>query len=172
MIQKFKSILTGFAVYISIAGLVTFSNFVLEESSQVIMFGTWPAQDAKNWELVLHGCDLMKASNRTLKTINYAVGWIQPIAFFAYRSYGIGTDFYIDALESKVFAHAPELFVGREVKFTFTPRQIENQADGTFTLINGSLHVRSKVLPIGGKPLVVQGRVQQQGSVLVIDTTG
>jgi len=114
-LQTFFKILFG---YLTIAGLVTFSMFICEEAFQTAMFGTWPAQDAKDWRLIKKGLVIMQAANNTMKTINYIFGYIQPLAFFAYRSYGISGDYYIEALQSKVMANAPELFVGENITLT------------------------------------------------------
>lgn len=110
-----RSFLKGIIVYLSIAGLVTFSLFICEEAFQTAMFGTWPAQDARNWPVVKNGLKVMKAANTVLKAINYSVGYIQPLAWFAYRAYGNSADYYIEALESKVLAHAPELYKGEKI---------------------------------------------------------
>jgi len=101
--------------YLTIAGIVTFSLFICEEAFQTAMFGTWPAQDARDWVTVKRGIRVMVAANNTMKLINYSVGYIQPLAFFAYRAYGRSADYYVDALTSKVMANAPELFKGDKI---------------------------------------------------------
>ena len=125
--------------YLSIVGMITFSMFILEESIQMCVFGGWPAKNAKQWNLVLIGTDTMRSFNRTIKIINYSVGWLQPLAFFSYRAYAKATDYYIQGLESEVFAHRPDLFVGREVDFSFTPKRIETLDDGRFLLTNSKI---------------------------------
>ena len=137
--KKIKRILSYIMIYLSVAGLVTFSLFILEESVQTVMFGTWPARDARQWHIVKKGAELMKKTNTTLKIINYSVGWVQPLAFFSYRAYSKATDFYILGVESEIFAHAPELFIGDNVDFTFMPKRIEAIKDGQFLLTNGKL---------------------------------
>lgn len=118
--KHIKSILYLAAGYISLVGLVTFSLFILEESIQMTTFGTWPASDAQDWHLVLKGCNVIETTNTTMKIINYSIGWIQPLAFFSYRSYGKATDYYIQALKSKIFAHNPETLIGHEVTLTIS----------------------------------------------------
>ena len=118
---KLKRWLSYALILISFWGLLTFSLFIHEEAIQTAMFGTWPAQDAGDWELVLEGVDLMGSINLSMKIINYSVGWLQPLAFFSYRAYSKSTDFYIKGLKAKAFARAPEAFHGRTVEFKFTP---------------------------------------------------
>ncbi|MFH1626084.1 MAG: hypothetical protein ABID54_13155, partial [Pseudomonadota bacterium] len=57
---KTTTILKLFFAYVALCGLVLFPAFISEEAIQVAIWGTWPAQDAKNWALVLSGCDLIK----------------------------------------------------------------------------------------------------------------
>jgi len=119
--QSVRRLLAGLALYISVSGLVTFSMFILEESAQVATFATWPAAEAKDWGSAKLGCDRIRDANRLLRIINYSCGWIQPLAFIAYRSYALSTDVYIRAMRSKIFAHAPELFDGERISTTFIP---------------------------------------------------
>ncbi len=140
--RKLKVWLTIFAMYLSVAGLVTFSLFMLEESYQTVMFGTWPAQDAQRWDVVLDGTDLMEKITKTMKIVNYSCGWIQPLAFISYSAYAKSADYYIKALRSKVLAHEPEIMVGREIELKFKVRQITKYGD-KFLLSNGRLVIVS-----------------------------
>ena len=124
--SRLKSGLQMALAIVTILGLITFSLFILEEAFQTIMFGTWPAQDAQDWDTVLTGTDLMVTTVNTLDTINYVCGWLQPLAFIAYRSYGKAARFYIKGLRSKVFAMSPESFDGRVHTFIFRPQRIVN----------------------------------------------
>ena len=141
--QRIRRYLAFFAIYLSIAGLVTFSMFLLEESFQTVMFGTWPAQDAKRWDVVLEGTDLMEKVTKTLKIVNYSAGWIQPLAFISYGSYAKSATFYIKALRTKVLAHAPELMEGREVEMKFMVKSMKKNGD-EFIISNGVIKFRSK----------------------------
>jgi len=152
--SRFRTILTSLAIYISFTGLVTFSLFILEESIQTAMFGTWPAQDAGDWYTVKFGIERIKEANTTLKTVNYCFGWIQPLAFIAYRAYGRSTDAYIAGAEAKLFAHAPTLFDGDEITITFIPE--DNRGN---LYINRRISVRTDSRLTLGKPCRVQGRV-------------
>lgn len=134
--------LAMFALYLSIAGLVTFSLFILEESFQTIMFGTWPAQDAQRWDVVLKGTDLMEKTIYTMKIVNYSCGWIQPLAFVSYRSYAKSGDYYVEGLRTKILAHQPELLIGRKIKVKFHIKQIK-KLNEKFILSNGRLKVIS-----------------------------
>ena len=136
--KSFKNALQLALAVVTILGLITFSLFILEEAFQTIMFGTWPAQDAQDWDTVLAGTDLMAATVRTLEIINYSCGWLQPLAFIAYRSYGRAARFYIKGLRSKVFAMSPESFDGRVHTFIFRPKRIVNGA-----LVNNRITVQT-----------------------------
>ena len=141
--QKIKRILAIFAIYLSIAGLATFSLFIFEEAFQTVMFGTWPAQDAKRWDVVLDGTDLMEKITTTMKVVNYSVGWIQPLAFISYGAYANSATFYIKALRTKVLAHAPELMEGRKVEIRFVVKSMTKDGD-EFIISNGGIKIRSK----------------------------
>jgi len=122
MINKLRTTLMLVMAIITIMGIVTFSLFILEEAMQTIMFGTWAAQDANDYNLVLIGIDTNRKINRVLKIMTYTCGWIQPFAFVAYRQYAISMDYYIAALEAKVLTKAPEVMMGRKISINFAPR--------------------------------------------------
>lgn len=127
-----KKLVKGLLAYITIAGVVTLSLFMLEEAFQTAMFGTWAAQDAQQWQVVKTGADIMTGQARTLRTVNNLFGWIQPLAWFSYHAYADSADLYVDALRSKTFAHAPELFVGEPIDFYFTPTRQYQEHDDYF----------------------------------------
>lgn len=149
--------LSVLAIYLSLAGLITFSLFILEESIQTAMFGTWPAQDAKDWELVQFGSERMREANTCLKTINYCFGWIQPLAFVSYRSFGKSVDLYIASLEARIFANAPELFHARTFSFAFTPQSVAPcpegwlYTSGRVTVISAKRHPQGISCRISGE---------------------
>lgn len=151
-------IIKGFLAYIAIAGTVTLSLFMMEEAFQTAMFGTWPAQDANQWQIVKDGSDIMAGINHTLRIVNNCAGWIQPLAFISYRAYAKSAEFYIASLRSKVFAHAPELFIGEEVEFSMTPQKTFPENDGAFgwwVIKSGKLLVLTdRQIPLGESYLV------------------
>ena len=55
----------------------------------------------------------------------YAIGWIQPLAFLSYQSYARSADYYTRALDTKVLAHAPELYVGSNITLTVRSKRYE-----------------------------------------------
>jgi hypothetical protein len=150
----------------SIVGLITFSNFIFEEAIQMTTFGTWPAQDAKAWEIVLEGTDLIDSINLTMKIVNYSLGWIQPLAFLSYRAYSRATDYYTQALKTKAFAHAQEVFIGRRIRFQFAPKQIRNE-EKCYRLINRNLHVVVPEAP-ETESIDVDGVLEKVDGMLVI----
>ncbi len=167
---KAKVILSILAVYISVTGLVTFSLFILEESIQLCVFGSWPAQDAKDWQTVHLAYRRIIDTNKLLKTINYSIGWIQPLAFLGYRSYGQSTDIYIKGLEAKIFANAPELFDGENLTVSFIPQEVRETADG-YLHINHRVSFLSKERRPAGVSCRITGVVSAQGNKVVMKET-
>jgi hypothetical protein len=153
--KAIKITLATVAAYISIIGLVTFSLFIMEESLQTIMFGTWAAQEAKDWKLVLEGCDKMRQIKSLITTTNRAMGWVQPLSYLAYRSYAESTDYYTRSLEMKVFSYSPESFEGREVQFHFIPKRAVKTSNDQYMLLAGRTFIRSDKPDL--KPRVVKG---------------
>ena len=157
--QKIKTILQMIAIIISLMGITTFSSFILEETFQTIMFGSWPAQDAKDWRLAKIGADLQEKTIFWMKFVNYGFGWIQPLGFIAYANYARSAEFYVDGLRAKIFAHCPECFNDEEVEFIFRPQRIENGIG-----ISGTLHVTyTSEHPPGLDPVVIRGMVRAEG---------
>lgn len=168
--KKVELILKIFFGYIALCGLAMFPCFIFEESIQMATFGTWPAQDARNWCLVLTGCDLIRSINKGLKVINYSVGWIQPLAFFSYRAYSKATDYYVEALEQKTFAHSPRSFVGRKIRFTFVPEQVVKEG-GEIKLIHKGIQIIVDRMPNRDK-IKISGVVEMRNKIVVIVDEG
>jgi hypothetical protein len=131
------------------------------------MFGTWPAKDVQQWDLVLTGVDLMEKINRTEKIINWTIGWVQPLAFFSYRSHTKAIDYYIKANRTEVFVHQPELLIGKKIDFYFRPRTIKHLSDGRYLATNGKLgvYVDSSVKIDN---MHVMGYVTKEANLLII----
>jgi hypothetical protein len=158
--NKVKIFLSILAVYISATGLVTFSEFITEESIQTAMFGTWQAIEGKDWEMVKFGCERIKEGDKLLKSLNYSLGWIQPFSFLAYNAYGNATDAYIQGLEARIFANAPELYDGKTMTFAFT-------AQSTTKGPEGYVHTSGKVSFISPTDYSRAGRKRVTGTVSV-----
>lgn len=165
---KAKAVLSAFAIYISISGLVTFSLFIVEESIQTAMFASWPAQDAKDWHTVKFASERIKEANQLLRAINFSLGWIQPLAFLAYNSYARSTDVYINGMEAKIFANAPELFAGERVTITFFPQEVQQIAKG-FLHINRNVCLISKTRYPPGSRIRVSGLVAVEDGRIIIE---
>lgn len=170
-IAKIKIYLSFFAIYLSIAGLSSFAMFIIEESFQTTMFGTWQAVSAGDWPLVKKGAVTMTGINRSLKVVNYGSGWINPFSFLSYYDYGIASDYYVEALNANIFANCPECFNGEIATFKFKPDEIENTADGQVVLRNRIIEVLAKTAPPDGLPIRVKGRVTRQGTKIVVTET-
>ncbi len=166
MLKRLKAFFSVAAIILSILGVITFSLFIFEEATQVATFGTWPAQYAQDWELVMKGADTIESINRAMKRLNYAVGWIQPFSFFSYQAYGKATDYYVASLRKRAFAAAPECFVGRKVEFVFVPDEIQTEGS-KIRLVNGNIAVITDSIP-ETKKVQVSGLVEQDGDLIVI----
>lgn len=168
--KKIELVLKILFAYIALCGLIMFPCFIFEESIQMATFGSWPAKTARDWSLVLEGCDIIKNLNRGLKIINYSVGWIQPLAFLSYRAFGKATDFYVEALEKEAFAHSPQSFVGKKIRFTFIPEKVIKEG-GEIKLIHKRIQVIVAEMP-SGKKVEIRGVVEMRGKVVVIRDEG
>ncbi len=166
MLARLKAFLSIAAIILSILGVVTFSLFIFEEAIQMATFGTWPAQYANDWEQVMKGADTIESINHSMKTLNYAVGWIQPFSFFSYQAYGKATDYYVESLRKKTLAAAPECFVGRKVEFVFVPDEIQTEGS-KIRLANGNIVVITSSIP-ETKRVRVSGLVEKDGDLIVI----
>ena len=113
-----KKIKTIFTIYITLAGLVTFSLFIIEESLQTVMFSTWAAKDSKEWPLILNANRFFKKTNATLDFINTYFGWINPFSLYAYDSYSKATNHFVLANEANLAAFATELLVEEQEEIT------------------------------------------------------
>ena len=167
--QRFKTYLRIFFTYITIVGIVHFTNFIHEEAIQTAIWGTWPAQDAKQWHLVKDGITVIKSINTSLKIVNYSLGWIQPLAMLGYYQFSKSTDYYIESLNAKTFANAPDLYIGEHVKFVFYPQEIRNNELAVNRKIGVYLkdHVKAFNKKIFGKVLI-EGTVYYENDLLII----
>lgn len=161
--SRIQATLTFIMAVLSVMGIITFSLFILEESFQTVMFGTWPAQDAKRWDLVKAGTEHMRRIHTTINVVNYGIGWIQPFAFVSYREYAKASAFYIESLRAKAIANAPELFIGEHIEFEFSPRQART-VEGGLILVGGPLnvlclpHQKQQTMSISGKIILLDSR--------------
>ena len=155
---RFNLILKIFAVYAGLVGFVTFPLFILEESAQMATFGTWAAKNTGNPEHLLKGVKIIDMCNRMTTIINHAFGWIQPLSFYSYEYWVLGSQSYADSLRASILAQNPEVFLGEEVEFEFSPKSIEVLPDGRHLLNNGQIHVVVNST-IGLGKLNVKGKV-------------
>lgn len=169
MTQRIKIILWIFGTYITLVGVVTFSQFIMEEAIQTAIWGTWPAQDAKQWHLVKDGIIVINSINSTLKFVTYAFGWVQPLAMLGYLNYVKATEYYIAGLNAKAFANAPDLYIGEHVKFTFYPQEIRNNELAINRKIGVYLkdHIEAFKKQTFGK-VIIEGIVHHEGKLLII----
>jgi len=165
--RRLKHIFTYMLVYLTIAGAYTFTAFIIEEAEQQVIWGTWPAQDSKNWALVMEGCDLLKNLNKTMNLINWSIGYIQPLALISYHSYWKSTEYYIKGIETKIFANAPDLFNNRKIKIMFTPKKIKKE-NNRIILINRKIRIITDKIP-KTRRVVVSGIVRVDGEKIIIE---
>lgn len=161
-----------FGLYLALAGLITFNLFILEEAFQTCMFGSWPAVDVGEWQLVKKNLDTMEKLHSTLITMNTFGGWINPFAYISYNSYADAEQQYMKGLKAKVFANAPEIFEGEYMRFFFYPQEWE-QLDNSWIGRNGPVAVLTntqrdpgwyygKVLVEGHRKVMIDCRKERQ----------
>lgn len=164
---KIKAALTNapkwIGIYLGLVGLFSFNCFILEESFQTVMFGSWGAFEAREYRLIKREIQTMEGLRTTLKVVNNVGGWLNPFGWVAYNGYVNAEREYIDALRAKLFANAPEVFHGDIVSFSFLPQEEEIQ-DGYSLYKNGRVTVMARVLTP-----VVTGRVTATGQHITID---
>jgi len=153
-------------LYLSLAGIITFSLFILEEAFQTTMFGTWPSQDAGRWDLVKKGVETMDGIVCIMNAVNYSVGWFQPLAFISYRAYAQSARSYIEGLKAKAIANAPALFVGESIDMEFVVKSIQNVEHG-FLIRNGRFAILRDRRP-EGNVIHVSGKLTLENNQLTI----
>ena len=166
--ERLRLVLWVFGLYLGVAGSITFTLFIHEEAIQTATWGTWPAADVKDWKTVRAGIATIRSINRSMKTINYICGWIQPLAFISYRKYGQATDYYIEGITSKVFANAPELYIGEEIEFNFRPNRSERLADGNCAYRFGKITVAAECKTRLNNIMSVKGTVTEKNGRLFV----
>lgn len=165
--SKGKTILATIAATLTVLGIVTFTNFILEEAIQTTMFGTWAAKDAKNWPLLYRGIRIVEGINADLKLVNTSLGWLHPLAWLSYRDYARAADYWIQANKAMIFAHSPETLLGEEIEFVFVYQRAEIGSDRT-ELFSGNVKVIISEPPAGTE-IKVKGRVFRDGTLVVVD---
>ncbi len=145
-----KKCLAGVLTYITVAGLVTFSQFILEESIQMAMYGTWQAKS--NPPILLKGVRLVNKLNRWLDLVTRYGSWIQPLALLSYRGFIQATQYWVEANLSFILANHPSAFApGDTLTIVFTPDQITSMEDH-WVMKNNQILVRTKTPGKPGEP--------------------
>lgn len=165
---KAKTILVFFTAYISIAGIYTFTAFILEESVQMTTFASWGIEKTGNYGDLYRSYMLMSRINLTLKRINTFLGWIQPLAYLSYSAFHDATSMYLRSMESKLLLNAPNLLDGKTISLTFNPDKITTEADKTI-LSNGHYIVYTDKRPLS-LPVQVEGKLRAIQGKIIIDT--
>jgi len=164
--KKTQAILKYLALYLTIAGLVTFALFICEEAYQTAMFGTWPARDASEWAIVNEGLAVMETSVDVMETINKWAGWIQPIAYISYDLYATSARYHMKALRSLVMAHAPELFLNEIVTINIKGKPYTILDSGARSYTCGQIKVMTQKTDFGTS---VSGTLRRFGDQLFVD---
>lgn len=161
--RRLKPIVAALALYLSITGIAGFSCFILEESIQTVMFGTWAAADAKNWPHVALGCRLASVFRTQIVWINNSVGWLNPFGWVGYNSYAKASLYWVQATRLKILANDPGALIGEEVEFRFSPATTTLAANGGYIMTNGPVTVLTPFLPTSF-PCTVTGTIQRIGT--------
>lgn len=157
--QRCKVIFSILGSYAVLVGIVTFPLFIHEEALQTIMFGTWAASAADDQEMVLRGVDAMRVINKSMRAINLALGWVNPLSFTAYQHYATSADYYAAAAEAKAMHKKPNIMDGRPI-FRFV-RIERKQYDGEAWIAgDGKVFVRLNYEPKIGERLEIHGTAE------------
>jgi hypothetical protein len=97
-IKYTKRLLQAFYIYLSIAGLLSFSLFILEESFQTVMFSTWQAKDTQSIDLLVKAYKYQDKIYKSLKLWAKIAFYINPLAGYVYDIYADSADIYNKAL--------------------------------------------------------------------------
>lgn len=154
-----------FGLYLGLCGLVFFNLFIFEEAQQQVIFSTWSSKSAGDWHLIKETIPLLEKINNTSSTINKYFGWINPIGYLAYDAYNKAEDEEIKSLKALVFANTPELFIGENIEFSFSPSEIE-PANGYFILKNGRISILSLHENISQR---IIGKIQVVDQNIIVD---
>lgn len=156
-------------VYITIAGLYTFTAFILEESLQCVTWASWGIERMGNYAALKSAHDTMLRINHTLASLNSWLGWLNPIAKISYRAYHDATEHYLESMRLKIIATAPELFADQSVTFTFTPLQKRfDPVSKVYSYTNSKLRVSSKSELTLGSPYRITAMVTCDAKQVVL----
>jgi hypothetical protein len=164
--ELMKKITKWFGFYLGVVGLFSFNCFILEEAFQTVMFGSWGAFQAREYRLIKREIATQEKLRTTLQIVNNIGGWLNPFGWFAYKGYVDAEREWIDATKAKLFAEAPEIFVGEIVTFTFQPQEQEI-ADGYNIYRNGNLEIHTA----GNITPAVTGKVKVENGKIIVTTT-
>lgn len=168
MRNKFKLTFTLLGSYAMIVGLITFPLFIHEEAIQTIMFGTWAASSADDHEMVLRGVDAMRVITKSMRLINLALGWINPLSFSAYQHFATAADYYAASAETKSIAKKPDLLEGRKI-FRYVTVQRKYQDGQGWIAGDGKVFFRTTAEPVIGAKLEIRGRAESVGGKIFIE---
>ena len=135
---RIRKILTLIMIYLFLISTIVFSLFIMEEAGQVFIWSTWPAQDAGRWDLVKNGLDGIESTRKTMNTINYSFGWLNPFAFVSYRAFVKSMGAYEASLRANILKRDPAAYLGEEIQFEFTAVSMMKDRQG-IRLIGGGL---------------------------------
>ncbi|MCE5333755.1 MAG: hypothetical protein LLG06_04115 [Desulfobacteraceae bacterium] len=151
MASRWKIVLGTALSFMAVLGIFTFPLFILEEATQMTVWGTWQA-DRNNLYILKEGIRVVEKLNATSKAINNIGGWLHPLSFLSYRGWHQATDFWIMASKTKILALDPRLLDGQEIHFLFEWKTEERTATES-RLINGNIIVTA---PPGNYPSLIE----------------
>ena len=163
-----KVVLGTALTFLAVLGIFTFPLFILEEASQIAIWGTWQAEKS-DMIILKEGIGVVENINQTMKTINTCGGWLHPLSFLSYRGYCSSLDYWIRASKAKVLANDPKLMDGETVTIQFRPKTIEITQAGA-VMKNGEIVV---IMPEAPTSEIVKltGKARWIENSLLIDMT-
>lgn len=145
--KTINKLLKFIALYIAVAGLISFSCFIMEESIQLLSFANFSASDTRSYGLMYDNLQDMKKINNSLHFLNKYFLWMLPPQRMGYGHYVTSTDLYIATLKQEILANRPSLFIGQEISFKFYYEKFHKTKNNLFEIKAGKIKIIQKTMP-------------------------
>ena len=163
-----KTLLGAVLSFMAVLGLFTFPLFILEEATQITIWGTWQT-DKNNLYILKEGIDVVNGINKWSKRINKYGGWLHPLSYVSYRGYSQAIDYWIMASQAKIVALDPQLMDGEDLTILFRPQSVTYTKNGAL-LTNDKVCVITNVREIP-EVIWISGKGKWEGEKLTLVNT-
>lgn len=119
IIFNINTCLKVFYFYLAFVGIFGFALFISEEACQVIMWGSFAAQNANRYDLLKSNCKAIDKISQTSRWINNKFMWINPFQYWSYGAFLDGNQLYVNSIQALIMANEPGLYIGEIVNISF-----------------------------------------------------